>query len=255
MSIPPQEEAAANPRGTSRWIFVAWAAVLSVVAVRHMPVMPVAHASHSHTGSNQIHIATIHGNNGTSTGPGSQDEQFCPMSHTSAVSSTWLGDAVQNTLTKQPGYMWDGAAGWRVDLWRTQKACNEYDAATRNTIEIEYYTKEDWWDVELCQGYYSCVVADNAVWDSVGGHTHYNWMYVRFQLEHIYNTSVDRQRKFINHETGHVLGLRDPAGQGTDCSVVSVMHNDLYGCNYSVWYPTSSDLAAVTRVADRTNTY
>ena len=99
--------------------------------------------------------------------------------------------------------------------------------------------KEDWWDVALCQGYYSCVVADNAVWDSVGGHTHYNWMYVRFQLEHIYNTTVERQRKFINHETGHVLGLRDPPARAPTARH-SVMHNDLYGCNYSVWYPTSS---------------
>ncbi|HYO51654.1 hypothetical protein [Archangium sp.] len=246
------KEAAASPRGTSPWIFVAWAAVLAVVAARNMPV---AHASHSHTGSNQLHISTIHGNDGTSTSPGGQDEQYCAMSHTSAVSSTWLGDNVQDTLINYPGNMWDGAANWRVDLWRTQKACNEYDSATRGTIEIEYYVKEDWWDVELCQGYYSCVVADNGVWDSVGGHTHYKWMYVRYQLEHIYNTTAERKRKFINHETGHVLGLRDPAGQGTDCAVTSVMHNDLYGCGYSVWYPTSSDLAAVTRVADRTNTY
>lgn len=246
MSPHSPEAVAASPRGTRRWIFMAWAAVLTVVAVRNIPV---AQASHSHTGSTQIHIATIHGNNGTSTGPGDQDEQYCAMSHTSTVSSAWLADNVKDTLTNYPGYMWDGAANWRVDLWRTSKFCNEYDSTSRADIEVEYYIKEDWPEVSLCGSYYSCVVADNPVWD--GYHTHYKWMYVRFQKEHVYNTTLDRKRKFINHETGHVLGLRDPSG--TDCSVVSVMHNDLYGCSYSVWYPTSADLASVTRVADRTN--
>jgi hypothetical protein len=99
MSSPFLKEAAASPRGTRHWLFVAWGAVLAVVAARHIPV---AYASHSHTGSNQLHIATIHGNNGTSTSPGDQDEQYCAMTHTSTVSSAWLADNVQDTLINYP---------------------------------------------------------------------------------------------------------------------------------------------------------
>ena len=35
----------------------------------------VAYASHSHNGSVQLHISTMHDNNGTATGPGSLDEE------------------------------------------------------------------------------------------------------------------------------------------------------------------------------------
>ena len=63
----------------------------------------------------------------------------------------------------------------------------------------------------------------------------------------------ERARNFINHETGHVLGLADPRFTG-DC-MESVMHNALYNCTQFgyVTYPTASDLASVTRVALRKN--
>jgi hypothetical protein len=244
MSLSSREEALAGPRGPARWIAAAWAAVLSVVAWHHIPL---ASASHTHTGSSQFHIATIHSNDGTSTTPGGQDEQYCIQSQTPAINGTQMADFIQSTLSNQPGKMWDGAANWRVDLWRTQKACNEYDSATRSTIEIEYQLKDDWWEVSMCGGSYSCVVADKPVWDSVGGHTHYQWMYAYLQTEHVsgYDTPA---RRTINRMTGHMWGLQS----GTDCAVESVMHS---GCPSTLWYPTAADLAAVTRVADRTNTY
>jgi hypothetical protein len=233
-----------------RWIVMGWAAVLGVVAFRHLPV---AWASHSHTGSNQIHIATIHGNNGTSTSPGSEDEQYCVQSHTATIDGTQMANFIENTLAKTTGAKWDGAAGWRVDLWRTQKFCTQYDSATRGTIEIEYHIKDDWWEISLCQGSYSCVVGDNPVWDSAGGHTHYKWMYSYLQTEHVWDYN-NRTRNFINHESGHILGLKDPDGSSTYCQD-SVMHNNLYGCPSQVYYPTANDLAAVTRIADRANTW
>jgi hypothetical protein len=249
MSPHPREEVPASPRGTPRWIALAWAAVLAVVAWHHIPK---AHANHTHTGSNQLHIATIHGNNGTSTTPGDQDEQFCVQSRTASIDGTRMATFIDETLTKL-STIWDGTASWRVDLWRTAKSCVDYDSATRATIEYEYHIKDDWYEVSLCGGYYSCVVFDNAVYD--GSHTHYKWGYSYLQTEHV-NGYDTRARKFINHETGHILGLKDPDYNGHCMN--SVMHNDLYssmGCTDPVWYPTSSDKSSVTRIADRTNTW
>ncbi len=246
MSPPSREEVPASPRGTPRWIALAWMAVLTVIAFHHIPV---ANANHPHPA--RSHISTIHGNNG-SGGPGDQDEQYCIQSHTSAVSGASLGSFIQETLTAlDASVIWDGTAGWRVDLWRTSKLCNEYDTATRGTIEIEYQMKDSWADVPMCYPNYSCVVKDNGVVDSVDGHTHYKWAYVYLRRDHAGNFDT-RARKLINHETGHVLGLADPRWNG-DCPY-SVMHNDLYssmGCTNPVWHPTSNDFSSVTKIADR----
>jgi hypothetical protein len=247
---PPSREKAPVSR-TPRWIALAWVAVMAVVAWHHIPV---ATANHTHTGSNQLHIATIHGNNGTSTTPGDQDEQYCVQSHTASIDGTRMFNFIEETLAKMgSGYIWDGTAGWRVDLWRTSKFCNGYDTATRGTIEYEYHVKDDWWEVSLCQGAYSCVVFDNGVFD--GYHTHYKWGYSYLQTEHVWDYN-NRTRKFINHETGHILGLKDPDYYGHCMN--SVMHNDLYasmGCTDPTWYPTANDKNSVTRIADRTNTW
>jgi hypothetical protein len=218
-----------------------------------MCIVVAAHASHSHTGSVQLHISTIHDNNGTSTAPGSLDEQFCVESHTSEVSTSAIGDFVQNVLTMRPGRQWDGAASWRVDLWRTAKPCSQYTSAERAAIEVEYHVATAWPNVPLCGNTtYSCTVLSKPTLDPLSKHTHYDWAVVHFQSRHV-RALDERARNFINHETGHVLGLADPRFSG-DC-MESVMHNGLYGCtqyNY-VTYPTASDLASVARVAARTN--
>jgi len=248
-SHPPQE--AGPPPHSPRWIAMAWVAVLSVVAWRHVPV---AHASHSHTGSTQLHISTIHGNNGTATTPGSLDEQYCIQSHTSTISQTQMANFIEETLVKMgTASMWDSTNNWKVDLWRATPACNLIDSTARASIGTEYHINTDWTNIPLCGTYYSCVVHDNPVYDATGGHTHYKWMYSYLQAEHV-NGYGTRARKFINHETGHVLGLKDPAGYGTDCQD-SVMHNDLYGCPSTVWYPTANDRAAVTRIGNYQNTW
>jgi hypothetical protein len=246
MSPHSREEVPASPRGTPRWIAMAWLAVLSVVAYHHMPV---AQANHPHPA--RAHISTIHGNDG-SGGPGSQDEQYCIQSQSSAINGYQLGDFIQETLTKLDfSIIWDGSANWRVDLWRTAKLCNEYDSATRGTIEIEYQMKDSWAEIPTCYPNYSCVVFDNGVVDSVDGHTHYKWAYSYLRRDHAGNYDT-RARKFINHETGHVLGLADPRYNG-DCPY-SVMHNDLYssmGCTHTVYHPTTNDFSSVIKVADR----
>ncbi|MCY1076651.1 hypothetical protein [Archangium lansingense] len=250
MNSPSRDEAPPEHRRTPRWSAVAWVAVLSVVAWRHIPL---AHASHSHNGSYQVHLSTIHDNNGTSTMPGSLDEQYCILSLTSSVDGTRMAGFIEETLAKLDfSLVWDGTGNWRVDLWRAAKLCNQYDSATRATIGIEYHIADSW--ASQCGGdIYSCVVQDNPVVDPVNGHTHFKWMYSYLKAQHVsgYDT---RARKFINHETGHILGLKDPGYYG-DC-MNSVMHNDLYssmGCTDPVWYPTTSDFTSVKKIQDRTN--
>jgi hypothetical protein len=226
--------------------------IFAVTAIA-MGVVVAAHASHSHTGSVQLHISTIHDNNGTSTSPGSLDEEFCVESHTGAVSTYAIGNFVQQVLTNRPGKQWDGTANWRVDLWRTAKACSGYTSAERAAIEVEYHVADAWPNVSLCGNTtYSCTVLSKPTLDPLSKHTHYDWAVVHFQTRHVSGLD-ERARNFINHETGHVLGLRDPRFAG-DC-MESVMHNGLYNCtqfNY-VTYPTANDLASVARVSARTN--
>ena len=213
----------------------------------------VANASHSHNGWLQLHISTIHDNNGTATTPGTLDEEYCIQSHTAGVTTTALGDFIENVLTKRPGQMWDGAADWKVDLWRMPKKCSDYPTAERAAIEIEYHVADAWPNVPLCGNtVYSCTVLSRPRMDASGKHQHYDWAVIHFQARHV-RLLDERARNFINHETGHVLGLADPRFAG-DCEE-SVMHNGLYNCtqfNY-VTYPTARDLASVARISRRQN--
>ncbi|WP_232293541.1 hypothetical protein [Stigmatella aurantiaca] len=246
----PSREAALPHRRLPRWIALGWVSVLSFVAWRQLPL---AHASHSHNGSYQVHVSTIHGNDGTATSPGSQDEEYCILSHTAAVNATQMANLIEETLVKlSDSQIWDGTGEWRVDLWRAKKFCNEFDSASRAAIEIEYQIANSW--ASQCGGdIYSCVVQDNPVVDPVNGHTHFKWVYSYLKAEHI-SGNLTRARKFINHETGHILGLKDPDYSGHCMN--SVMHNDLYsslGCTDPVWHPTASDFTSVKKIQDRRN--
>ena len=201
-----------------------------------------AHASLSWDGDWQPHVASMHS---------SQSEQYCVQSHTSDIGSTRLADFIEQTLEHNPGKQWDGLAGGNINFKRTIYNCNHYAADVRATIEVEYHVAYGW---SQCDGsYYSCTVHTNPQWDPVGNHTHYVWGVVYFQAPHVIGFD-SRAQNFINHETGHILGLTDPDGYGTDCQE-SVMRNSLYGCSqYSyVTYPTKLDKAAVTRVANHQN--
>ena len=233
-----------SSRRTPRWIATAWTAVMVVIAAHHLPK---AWASHSYTGSTQSHLASVHWNDGTSTSAGSQDEEYCIQSYTANVDGTRMAGFIEETLAKLSStYIWDGTANWRVDFWRKSSFCLQYDTATRNTIESEFRIADSWTE---CGAGYSCVLKFGPVTDPVNGHTHYKYANAQFVASHVWGYDT-RARKFINHETGHILGLADPGSTGC---MESVMHNDLYGCPSTIWYPSSSDKGSVTKVADRTN--
>jgi hypothetical protein len=213
----------------------------------------IAQANHSHDGWVQLHLASIHDNNGTATTPGSLDEEYCVQSHTTQLATTAFADFIEQQLAKRPGKHWDGAGDWRVDLWRKPKRCDEYTLAERAEIEIEYRVADAWPSVPLCGNtQYSCTVLSKPMIDPTGDHQHYQWAVVHFQTRHV-KALDERARSFVNHETGHVLGLADPRFAG-DC-VESVMHNALYGCTQFAYvtYPTTRDLASVARIALRQN--
>lgn len=216
-------------------------------------IAAVAHASHSHNGWYQLHISTMHDNNGTATSPGTLDEEYCVQSHTAAVTTTALGDFIETVLVKRPGQHWDGAASWKVDLWRKAKRCSDYPIAERAAIEIEYHVADAWPNVPLCGNTtYSCTVLSKPTYDPSGKHQHFDWAVIHFQARHV-RALDERARNFVNHETGHVLGLADPRYPG-DCQE-SVMHNALYNCNQFAYvtYPTARDLTSVARIANRQN--
>ncbi|MFP2962502.1 hypothetical protein ACLEPN_33195 [Myxococcus sp. 1LA] len=247
------EQSLAPRQRFPRWMLAGWMATAAVVGFHHVPT---ANASHSHTGWNQIHIATIHGNDGPvggGSGPGSQDEEYCVMSSTTALPAATIAPFIEQTLAKLAfNVIWDGAADWRVDLWRAAKFCNQYTTAERNRIELEFRVAESW--AALCGGeQYACVTAVNPVTDSSGRHQHYMYMNAHLKREQM-AAMGERARKFINHETGHLVGLRDPSFYG-DC-MHSVMHNNLYstlGCTDPVWHPTPSDFVSVRNIANRAN--
>jgi hypothetical protein len=232
-----------------RWILAGWLAIAIAGVYRFTPV---AKASHSHTGSYQIHLANMHNNTVSSTGPGAYDEQYCIVSY-SSLSPTTAANFIQETLTAlDSSIIWDGTGNYRIDLWRTQKFCDQYTQSERDTIEIEYRIK-DYWTAECGGDIYSCVRQAGPLVDPVSGHTHFRWINSLLKTSHISGLNT-RARAFINHETGHIWGLRDPSYYG-DCTH-SVMHNFLYsslGCTDAVWYPTSSDFTSVRSVMDRTN--
>lgn len=205
----------------------------------------IAHAnSLTHNGPDQAHLHSMHS---------TQSEQFCVQSHTSDVSSSGLAAYIEQVLEHTPGKQWSGLAGGNIAFKRTNYNCEHYPSDTRATIELEYHVAYGW---DPCGGsYYSCTAFDNAVWDAAGGHTDYQWSYVYFQAPHVIGLDA-RAKNFINHETGHVLGLTDPDDDeiGIDCRE-SVMRNALYDCDQYAYvnYPTSIDKAAVTRVSYRQN--
>ncbi len=243
--VPPPVAVARQDGPIPAWTVLFWLAVFVVALV--LPASP-ANASHRSPDrhQNKFHYASA----GSSAG--AQDEQYCAESHdTSQVSNSEARAFLHETLNELDfAHVWDGTGDWRLDLWVTNSNCTSYDPDTRNTIELEYHYGWDW--SANCgppANYYNCVVHDNPVYNPDYGHTDYVWEYVYLVFSsggRLDNTG----RAFINHETGHVLGLLDDNG---DCSQPSIMHSTVvgYGCdNWPNYWPSQSDFASVVAGMD-----
>lgn len=222
------------------WVPVVW---LSAFALALVIPAPAAYASHPN-GSSEKHLRNMHY---ATAGSGGRDEQFCVESHdTSKVSHSTARAFVNQTLTQMgSGKVWDGLGNWRIDLWVTNNHCSAYDAATRDTIEIEVHYGWNW--NGICggdYGYYNCVVHTNAGWNPDYGH--YDSRRAKVYLVFSSGGRLDNVgRAFINHEFGHVFGLADDNGI---CNPASIMHSSIvgYSCgNWPNWYPSPADFQSV----------
>ena len=79
------------------------------------------------------------------------------------------------------------------------------------------------------------------------GTRNYTYAFVRFKTSHL-NGSVALYHHAVNHETGHILGLKDPNyyGHCTD----SVMHSKYYGCATDRQWPSGADRTRATNIAN-----
>jgi len=237
-----------------RWVPLGWAATLLLALLASAP--PAA-ASHRHTVDQNgyiLHLNEMHYASTGSDGAGGNDEQYCVQSHdTSVVSNSSAKAFVRETLAGLDfNKIWDGTGDWKIDLWPTINPCSSYSGTTRASIEIEYHYGHDWSHIPTCgppYGKWNCTEFAQPTYNRDYGH----WDYTKGKVYLVFSSGgrLDSVgRAFINHETGHVWGLKDPDYVG-DCRWASIMHTDYvsYGCtNWPYWYPSQSDFASVKTV-------
>jgi hypothetical protein len=156
------------------------------------------------------------------------------MSHSTAFTR------VRNTLyIDNPSEDWDGLAGNKIYFVPVSQPCNQ--ASCRACINIEYWVRSTGCNGVSCQWFTS-------YYNSHDGANDYLYAYVRFKTSHI-SGSTALYRHVINHETGHILGLKDPNYTG-HC-MTSVMHSIYYGCSSNLQWPSSGDRSKVTNIANK----
>ncbi len=241
-------------RRLPRWIPLGWAVTLLLAMIAAAPPATAAHR-HVPDGDgrirhlNEMHYASAGSPPGTA---GGMDEQYCVESHDPAyLSSSRAKSFVRETLTLLDfSKIWDGTGDWKVDLYATANPCSSYSGSTRETIEIEYHYGWNWSHIPTCGDSISnCVEFSQSNWDPNYGHTDYTKAKV-YLLYRSGGRLDSVGRAFINHETGHVLGLRDP-DYPTHCPGPSIMHTTYvsYGCSdWPYWYPSPRDFASVKTV-------
>lgn len=140
-----------------------------------------------------------------------------------------------HTLIQQPA-RWDGAGGGKIDLYPTLYSCNNY--SYRGWINFEYRSYKWAHPEKWCADNISCVSHYNAVWS---GTNHYDFTKeVGFiDQDHVTSRSYPM---LLSHETGHMVGFRDPSYSGHCGSAPSVMHIPYYGCPNPGPGPTGADL-------------
>lgn len=189
---------------------------------------PVYNANASH--SSGLHLRSHHE---------STNEEFCVWVEDSSIAHDTVLSRVRGTLyLDNPSEDWDGLTNNKVYFIPYFRPCP--DLSFRSDIEVEYWARSSG-----CDGL-SCSWKEQPAYNPNTVHTDYRWAYVRFKTSHL-TSGTFWYHHTINHETGHVLGLKDPDwwGQCAD----SVMHSGVYGCTDREW-PSWSDRDKVTRIAE-----
>jgi hypothetical protein len=225
-------------RQTPRWVHLGWLLVFGFVVSINAPGVA---AYHYDTGSTRLHNKQIHY---AGTGHSSVDEDFCTQvaDGNGALSEATLRARVDDAVLTQPSH-WDGAGGWKLDMYHTATTCFDPANGDRSAIEIQYRTYKYQTSGKWCSDNISCVSHYNVV-SSGKGHNDYLNEVVWLDQDHVTATQYS-YRQLISHETGHVVGFRDPDYQGHCMQYASVMHIPYYGCADPGSGPTSSDLSTL----------
>lgn len=151
------------------------------------------------------------------TGHGAWDEDICHQSFASSITNAQLRTKLEQLF----GGNWDGTGNWRVDIYRTPNDCSQYSGQL--WIDIYAYA----YDYGGC-GPASFVAFANPVYY---GTPHQSDAFIYFNECHISGSGAS-MKSTINHEFGHVLGLKDPFdGNCGPGPTPSIMHQyTTYGC-------------------------
>jgi hypothetical protein len=220
-------------RALDRAILVAAMVLLSVGLSVRFTGVEKAQAHHPHSWHN--HISTVHSN--------VYHEDFCVQVYSGHHGHQTVLDAFRNTYfyDNYPA-SWDGLSSNRIYFDPYYQPCDSYSQDIRNQIEIFNYVQIGGNGgtayTELLGYYYEA------------GHESREYARVWYKPEHFDHDWL--RRHVINHETGHVLGLKDPDYYGHCMGDVSVMHSTFrdYGCRYDREWPTWYDHDSVVRIAE-----
>lgn len=245
---------------TPQWLRAAWVGLLSLCLLATGAAAGRADHPHPNDGD-QLHLNFMHLN---SAGYGSYDETYCYLSWDPNTSDATVRGYVERAVTRGTLPRWDGlhradgTADWRVDMYVTQRACDQYTPQQRLTIEIEFWAfrtpRQDPRNLQApCGGAdgISCADFDYEYprWRQ-GGHTphqDYQFVYIHLDLDEL-ERSGDA---LVNHELGHAFGLADRGSYGDYRCPGSIMHNGFYGCSYPSSAPSNLDINSARAVANR----
>jgi hypothetical protein len=183
-------------------------------------------------------------------------EQFCVMIRDGTMDLATAYNRVSATLTgDNPPEDWTAIDSLgRIALSGNGGTSCDADP-NRAQIEIEYRVG-DYGCPPLSIPDQSCAIPEVQYMDGTSGHKEWRYFIVYVKTAHL-NGAVALYHHVVNHETGHVLGLRDGGPQqpvpGPNPCQFSIMHPDYYGCNGTGgWpnngqpeWPTSSDRTSV----------
>lgn len=234
----------------ARWpAVVAIGGLLGVLARLYAPSADANHIWQPHN-----HVATINTFNPEDFCVWLEEDDYGNVLSTMDFTTAW--SRIHDTLTiDNPSENWNVLQGGKVQwIGGGPTPCDEQPS--RTFFDIEYWVRDDTTGPipQGCGGTSCAWPHGDYTYDPLVDHSEYQYYTVRFKTAHINHADPGGAYKpwhhAINHETGHVLGLKDPDYIG-DCpesqgGEASVMHSQFYyGCTVNLEWPSASDRASV----------